>query len=246
MMEKEQIISAAIIALGIVIMGLCLKGGMDNFTSRDRKVTVKGLAEKEVKADKVTWPIVSKELGDDLPMLYERIAAKQQTIKAFLLKNGIREGEISINAPKVIDLTAEQYSQQNQPYRYNVTLVITVTSTQVDKVRSIIARQGELLKQGVAIVADEYQNPVVYEYVSFKKMKPKMMTEAIENAEQTAKQFANNAIRPSARSSLPIRDSSPLMTVMPIRPISSGCGSSLLSPMRSKTNFRSHTSSYEC
>ena len=193
MMKKEQIISATIIALGIVIMGLCLKGGMDNFTSRDRKVTVKGLAEKEVKADKVTWAIVSKELGDDLPMLYERIAAKQQTIKAFLLKNGIREGEISINAPKVIDLTAEQYSQQNQPYRYNVTLVITVTSTQVDKVRSIIARQGELLKQGVAIVADEYQNPVVYEYVSFKKMKPKMMTEAIENAEQTAKQFANNS-----------------------------------------------------
>ena len=93
----------------------------------------------------------------------------------------------------MIDLTAEQYSQQNQPYRYNVTLVITVTSTQVDKVRSIIARQGELLKQGVAIVADEYQNPVVYEYVSFKKMKPKMMTEAIENAEQTAKQFANNS-----------------------------------------------------
>ena len=174
MMKKEQIISAAIIALGIVIMGLCLKGGMDNFTSRDRKVTVKGLAEEEVKADKVTWPIVSKELGDDLPMLYERIAAKQQTIKAFLLKNGIREGEISINAPKVIDLTAEQYSQQN-------------------KVRSIIARQGELLKQGVAIVADEYQNPVVYEYVSFKKMKPKMMTEAIENAEQTAKQFASNS-----------------------------------------------------
>ena len=71
--------------------------------------------------------------------------------------------------------------------------VITVTSTQVDKVRSIIARQGELLKQGVAIVADEYQNPVVYEYVSFKKMKPKMMTEAIENAEQTAKQFASNS-----------------------------------------------------
>lgn len=99
MMKKEQIISATIIALGIVIMGLCLKGGMDNFTSRDRKVTVKGLAEEEVKADKVTWPIVSKELGDDLPMLYERIAAKQQTIKAFLLKNGIREGEISINTP---------------------------------------------------------------------------------------------------------------------------------------------------
>lgn len=35
-----------------------------------------------------------------------------------------------------------------------------------------------------------------YEYVSFKKMKPEMMTEAIENAEQTAKQFAKNSNSP--------------------------------------------------
>ena len=190
---KEKIISAAIIAVGIIVLGLCIKGGFDNFTNKDRKVTVKGLAEKEVKADKVTWPIVSKELGNDLPELYMRIGQKQRTIKNFLLANGIKEGEISINAPKVIDLSAEQYSDNNRPYRYNVTLVITVTSNKVDQVRSIIARQGELLKQGVAIVAGDYENPISYEYVSFLKMKPKMMEEAIANAEKTAQQFATNS-----------------------------------------------------
>ena len=190
---KEKIISAAIIAVGIIVLGLCIKGGFDNFTNKDRKVTVKGLAEKEVKADKVTWPIVSKELGNDLPELYMRIGQKQRTIKNFLLANGIKEGEISINAPKVIDLSAEQYSDNNRPYRYNVTLVITVTSNKVDQVRSIIARQGELLKQGVAIVAGDYENPISYEYISFRKMKPKMMEEAIANAEKTAQQFATNS-----------------------------------------------------
>ena len=190
---KEKIISAANIAVGIIVLGLCIKGGFDNFTNKDRKVTVKGLAEKEVKADKVTWPIVSKELGNDLPELYMRIGQKQRTIKNFLLANGIKEGEISINAPKVIDLSAEQYSDNNRPYRYNVTLVITVTSNKVDQVRSIIARQGELLKQGVAIVAGDYENPISYEYVSFRKMKPKMMEEAIANAEKTAQQFATNS-----------------------------------------------------
>ncbi len=190
---KEKIISAAIIAVGIIVLGLCIKGGFDNFTNKDRKVTVKGLAEKEVKADKVTWPIVSKELGNDLPELYMRIGQKQRTIKNFLLANGIKEGEISINAPKVIDLSAEQYSDNNRPYRYNVTLIITVTSNKVDQVRSIIARQGELLKQGVAIVAGDYENPISYEYVSFRKMKPKMMEEAIANAEKTAQQFATNS-----------------------------------------------------
>lgn len=192
---KERILSSAIVALGIVLLGIFLKAGMDNFTEKDRKVTVKGLAEKEVKADKVTWPIITKEIGDDLPELYDRIAAKQKTIRQFLLSNGIQPGEISAGAPKVIDINAEQYSGNDKPYRYNVTAVMTVTSTHVDHVRQIIARQGELLKQGVAVVASDYDasNCLSYQLTSFKKMKPKMMTEAIENAEQTAQQFAQNS-----------------------------------------------------
>ncbi len=193
MKEKEKILSAVILAVGIVLLGLFLKAGMDNFTEKDRKVTVKGLAEAEVKADKITWPILSKELGDNLPELYNRIAQKQQIIKKFLLSNGVTDSEITVNAPQVIDLSADQYSSNNKPYRYNVTLVITVTSSQVDRVRAIMARQGELLKQGVAIVAGDYNNQVTYELQSFKKMKPKMMTEAIENAQQTAQQFAKNS-----------------------------------------------------
>ena len=57
-------------------------------------------------------------------------------------------------------------------------------------IRSLIARQGELLQKGIAIVDGGYDNPVKYEYVAFRKMKPKMMEEAIANAEQTAEQFA--------------------------------------------------------
>ncbi len=192
---KDKLLSAAILAVGIIIMGLSLKAGMDNFTEKDRKVTVKGLAEKEVKADKVTWPIVSKELGNDLPELYNRIAGKQLTIKRFLIANGISEKEITVNAPQVVDLSADQYNENRREYRYNVTLVITVTSNHVDRVRSIIARQGELLKKGVAIVSDDYNssNRVTYSLESFKAMKPKMMTEAIENAEQTASLFAKNS-----------------------------------------------------
>ena len=192
---KERILSSAIVALGIVLLGIFLKAGMDNFTEKDRKVTVKGLAEKEVKADKVTWPIITKEIGNDLPELYDHIAAKQKTIRQFLLSNGIQPSELSTGAPKVIDMNAEQYSGNDKPYRYNVTVVVTVTSTHVDKVRQIIARQGELLKQGVAVVAGDYDaaNNVSYQLTSFKKMKPQMMTEAIENAEQTAQQFAKNS-----------------------------------------------------
>ena len=182
-----------ILALGIIVLGDSVNSGLKSLAGKDRKVVVKGLAEKEVEADKVTWPIVSKEIGNDLPELYQTINNTTGTIRKFLLQNGLKADEISVNAPVVIDLNAERYGENRNPYRYNITSIITVTSSNVKLVRSIIARQGELLKKGVAIVDGGYENPVKYEFVAFRQMKPKMMQEAIENAEQTATQFAENS-----------------------------------------------------
>lgn len=184
---------ALILALGIIVLGDSVNSGLKSLAGKDRKVVVKGLAEKEVEADKVTWPIVSKEIGNDLPELYQTINNTTGTIRKFLLQNGLKADEISVNAPVVIDLNAERYGENRNPYRYNITSIITVTSSNVKLVRSIIARQGELLKKGVAIVDGGYENPVKYEFVAFRQMKPKMMQEAIENAEQTATQFAENS-----------------------------------------------------
>src|SRR5690606_41928154 len=50
-----------------------------NFTDRDRVVTVKGLAEMEVPADKVIWPLMYKDLGNDLTTLYTNIQSKNRT-----------------------------------------------------------------------------------------------------------------------------------------------------------------------
>ncbi len=184
---------ALILALGIIVLGDSVNSGLKSLSGKDRKVVVKGLVEKEVEADKVTWPIVSKEIGNDLPELYQTINNTTGTIRKFLLQNGLKADEISVNAPVVIDLNAERYGENRNPYRYNITSIITVTSSNVKLVRSIIARQGELLKKGVAIVDGGYENPVKYEFVAFRQMKPKMMQEAIENAEQTATQFAENS-----------------------------------------------------
>lgn len=188
-----KLLQAAILAVSIAFLGLCIKWGIDDFANKDRNVTVKGLAEKEVEADKVTWPIPTKELGNDLPELYQRINTTTVKVKAFLKQHGIKDDEINVNAPVVIDLNADQYSNNNRGFRYNITSTITVTSQNVKLVRSIMAKQGELLKQGVAVLDGGYENRITYEYVGFKKMKPQMMQEAIKNAEATAQEFATNS-----------------------------------------------------
>lgn len=190
---NSRFAQAAVIAAGIAFLGMCINDGIDDFVNKDRVVTVKGLAEKEVEADKVTWPIPTKELGNDLPELYQRINGTTAKVKAFLKSHGIKDEEISVNAPVVIDLNADQYNNNMRTYRYNITSIITVTSHNVKLVRSIMARQGELLKQGVAVVDGGWDNRTTYEYVSFQKMKPEMMQEAIKNAEITANQFAENS-----------------------------------------------------
>jgi hypothetical protein len=163
-----------------------VKAGIDNFTNKDRKVTVKGLAEREVPADKVTWSISTKETGNDLPTLYERINVQAGKIKAFLKQNGLEESEITVNPPSVSDLEAREWGDNQKPFRYIVNTTITVATTKVEAVNKAIFKQAELLKQGVALDSS-YPN---YEYASFQQMKPEMMSEAIKNAQKTAEQFA--------------------------------------------------------
>ena len=179
---KESII----LAIGVLVMGWCVKAGIDNFTNKDRKVTVKGLAEREVPADKVTWSISTKETGNDLPTLYERINVQAGKIKAFLKQNGLEESEITVNPPSVSDLEAREWGDNQKPFRYIVNTTITVATTKVEAVNKAIFKQAELLKQGVALDSS-YPN---YEYASFQQMKPEMMSEAIKNAQKTAEQFA--------------------------------------------------------
>ena len=174
------------IAVGIVCLGWFVKAGIDNFANKDRHVTVKGLAEREVPADKVTWSIGTKVTGNDLPMLYESINQQTDKIKSFLKQNGLDEKEITVNPPTINDLEAREWGENNKSFRYIVSTTITVATGKVEQVNKAIFRQAELLKQGVAIENSNAQ----YDYASFQQMKPEMMAEAIKNAQKTAEQFA--------------------------------------------------------
>ena len=185
-MKENRLIEAAIIAVGIICLGWFMKAGIDNFANKDRQVTVKGLAEREVPADKVTWSIGTKVTGNDLPMLYESINLQTDKIKKFLKQNGLDEKEVTIKPPSISDLEAREWGDNNKNFRYIISTTITVATNKVEQVNKAIFQQAELLKQGVAI---ENSN-ADYEYASFQQMKPEMMAEAIKNAQKTAEQFA--------------------------------------------------------
>ena len=87
------------------------------------------------------------------------------------------------------DLSTDRYNNQPIPFKYSVTSVVTVSSSQVTKVHDLINRQGELMEKGIAVSSD-YSNPITYSYTELNDIKPEMIAEATKNAREAADKFA--------------------------------------------------------
>lgn len=191
MKNLPNVVGPLLIAIGLLSLGLAVKAGIDNFSHRDRVVTVRGLCERDVEANQVVWPIVTKEMGNDLPALYDRIQATNEKIKTFLTANGIKPEEIAVNPPQVEDRKANVYDNSTViTDRYRVTNVIVVTSSKVKQVNELIKKQTELMRQGIAVMADNYEYPTTYNYTALNDIKPEMITEATKSAREAGDRFA--------------------------------------------------------
>jgi hypothetical protein len=189
----KKLVPALLIALGLLAIGLGIRSGFRSMSSAQRTVSVRGLSEREVKADKVTWPIVYQIQGNILPDLYDQTSTTNDKILAFLHNAGITDSEISINAPEAYDRASNNYSDNNYKFRYNISEVIVVTSSQVDKVDELIRQQGQLLKEGIALSANDYNYPIQYEFTGLNDIKPQMIAEATKNAREAAQKFADDS-----------------------------------------------------
>ena len=185
-----SVLLAASIAFGLLALGICIKGGIDNFANKDRKVKVKGLAERQVDADKVTWTMHLQEAGDDLKPIFASLNAKVVSLQAFLKEKGIEgKGTVSASSANVDDNMANAWGNNRPLFRYSVSRSVSVTSKDTKFIDELMSRTDELLERNV-ILSSSYAN---YEYTKFQELKPDMMAEAIGNAEKTAKQFAENS-----------------------------------------------------
>lgn len=188
-MKKESII----IAIAIAFMGICICCGLMAAFGDRQTVFVKGLSEREVYADKVIWPLVYSEVGNNLGDLYTSCTSKNDIIVNFLTTNGIAKNDITVEAPQVMDLDANQYSGNTSHYRYIVRSCVTVATTDVQIARSLMLRQSELLAKGIAIKGQDYENMVIFEFTGLNSIKPEMIEEATKNARVAGEKFAQDS-----------------------------------------------------
>ena len=191
---RHYYVEAIILAMAIVVFGTIIRSSLDRFADKERVVTVKGLSEREVPADKVVWPLIYKELGNEPAEIYQRIEKKNATVIDFLKKHGLSDEEIMQNPPQVKDRFADSWRHENLVDRYVASRVIIVSSTHVELVRTIMQKQAELMKMGIALITEEYgSNMVKYEFAGLNDIKPEMVEESTKNARATAEKFAKDS-----------------------------------------------------
>ena len=192
-MKNEKISSGLFIMIGLIVLGLMIPGAVGKYRSYDRTVNVKGLCEVEVKADKVIWPIVYKVMSNDIQSIYKQTDAGNSIIMTFLKDGGISADEISVSVPQISDKLANEYGDNNRSFRYIATNVVTVCTEDVDAVLALMSGQSELLKKGVVIVENSWENRVEFRYEGLNDIKPQMIEDATKNAREAAQKFAKDS-----------------------------------------------------
>lgn len=193
-MDKSRIWCGLAIMLGLIILGSMFPKAVEKYRSYDRVVNVKGLCEKEVKADKVIWPVVYKVMANDIQSIYDQTDFCNSEVVAFLKEGGIDAAEITVSVPQISDKLANEYGDNDRAFRYISKNVITVCTSDVDAVLALMSRQSELLKKGIVVGgSNQWENPVEFKYEGLNEIKPEMIEEATENARETAKKFAKDS-----------------------------------------------------
>jgi hypothetical protein len=179
-----------LLAFGLVAGGWALGTQIKAIRLGDRYVSVRGLAERNVKSDLAIWPIDYKEAGDDLPSLYSKTEADRKVILQFLAEGGIQSSEIDLGIVRVVDNQANEFGGANRPpHRYIIEQQITVTTSRVDPIAAAAQKTMNLVQQGIVLGGNPGQG-LAFKFMGLNSIKPDMITEATRNAREAANRFA--------------------------------------------------------
>jgi len=201
--ENRHCSLSAIILGGCLLLGLSLGGyfigkGGARFKSETRTVTVKGLVEKEVRADQTVWTLRFKQAGNDLKEAHKKISADRETTIALLVQQGFAKEEIDRQPARTIDKLAREYgqAQDKNQLRYIVTSSLIVKTNNVDLVTKALGTIDEEMFESGIVLDGEVQGGIAnprYVISTFNDLRPQLLADATKNARGTAQQFAADA-----------------------------------------------------
>jgi hypothetical protein len=188
--------SAGLLAIAIVVGGWFVGQGFAKGRAHDRVVTVKGVAEREVKADLALWPLQLASTDDDLSRAQTRLNDNVQKVYRFLDSNGIDASHVQLQGIRVTDMLANPYQRDGRPgARFIINQTVVVRSEDPDRVLAASAKTGELVNAGVVLSSGPEWGPggPTFLFKRLNDLKPQMIAEATAEARKSAEQFAHDS-----------------------------------------------------
>lgn len=183
--------AALLIAAGLAAGGWFVGSGFVDSRLGVRSVTVKGLAEREVRADLAIWALRFVATGNELATVREKVASDEAAVRRFVAEGGLHDATVGIGGFEVTDALAQLYRSGPVESRFVMAQTLVVRSPDVDGVAALAQRVGELVSQGVVLSSDGgTAGGPVYLFTALNDAKPEMVAEATRNARASAEQFA--------------------------------------------------------
>ena len=183
-MKKVQfIITATILSFGLIISAALISNAIYNSDRSQSRITVKGVAEKRVKADKAIINIIFSTSNTKLEDAQSNIAVKEKAVLDILKSLELKENEYQINNVKVQPKFSErQPERETKILSYDVMQSIAVIPKNIEKSDEIYQKLQELkiTFNNIEIIKPEYY------IVSIEKYKKDLLISATENAEMRA------------------------------------------------------------
>lgn len=186
--------AAIILALGFTGAGMMVSGGLTGMKRADRFVTVKGLVEREVKADLALWSLPLRAAANELDDAQAQLDKAQEKLREFLKAQGFTDEEIQAGSLRVMDRKSQEYSNYNgekEQYRYILTSTVALRTADVEKMYALTQRVQDLTRAGIVLASDGgCGSTPAYSFTRLNDLKPDMLAEATRNARASAEQFA--------------------------------------------------------
>ncbi|MCU0622953.1 MAG: SIMPL domain-containing protein [Gemmatimonadaceae bacterium] len=194
--DRSSLVPAVVLALGVAAGGLLAGHGIVRAKAADRYVTVKGVSEREAKADLAIWPLRLVAADNDLARANAQLQQGVARIRGFLAANGVDTTQITLQDFVVRDAQANSYGGgPNYGPRFVINQTLLVRSTEPEVVLAASQRVSALVAQGVPLTSGgEYGGGgPTFVFTGLNALKPAMIAEATARAREAAEQFARDA-----------------------------------------------------
>ena len=179
------LITAIILAVGIVIGGYLLGDGLRRARMADRAVTMRGLAERNVTANVATWQLNFSASGTDLAEVQGKIDRDQRAIQEFFRAAGFPANALSDGGGSVNSV----YDNDRAATVYTINRSLRFRTEDVMRAQRAYARQFNLIRQGVQLDG----SGMSYSFTQLNAIKPDMIGESIQDARRAAERFARDS-----------------------------------------------------